>query len=58
MRHNAGGLAVDANDYILYDTATGKLYYDADGIGAIAKIQFAILTGAPTLVSADITVIG
>ncbi|MDD5161045.1 MAG: M10 family metallopeptidase [Sulfuricurvum sp.] len=40
---SASGAAVDANDYILYNTSTGALYYDADGIGSIAALQFAIL---------------
>ena len=30
----AGVTALDANDYVLYDTANGNLYYDADGNGA------------------------
>ena len=37
---NGGGIAGDANDFILYDTATGRLYYDADGNGAGASILF------------------
>ncbi|WP_394893684.1 beta strand repeat-containing protein [Mesorhizobium sp. AaZ16] len=41
---NAGGTAVDGNDYILYDTNNGSLFYDADGSGAGAKMQFATLT--------------
>ena len=40
----AGGNAADADDFILYDTATGNLYYDADGNGGSAKILFATLT--------------
>jgi Ca2+-binding RTX toxin-like protein len=49
----AGGAAHDANDYILYDTSTGKLYYDADGSGAGAAVQFAALAGAPQITAAD-----
>jgi VCBS repeat-containing protein len=41
---NSGATAGDSNDYILYDTATGNLYYDADGSGAGAKVLFATLT--------------
>ena len=43
---SAGGLAHDSNDFLLYDTATGALYYDADGNGtAAARVQFAVITG-------------
>ncbi len=55
---NAGGNALDANDYLLYDTATGSLYYDADGNGATAKVLFATLTGLTgTLDNTDFTTI-
>jgi VCBS repeat-containing protein len=43
---NNGGIATDGNDFILYDTATGSLYYDADGNGGGAKVLFAVI--APT----------
>ena len=43
FRANVGGIAKDANDFILYDTATGALSYDADGNGAGAAVQFAQL---------------
>jgi len=55
---NVGGNAADANDYILYDTATGNLYYDADGSGAGARILFAHLTvTAGTVDASDFIVI-
>ncbi|MEQ1956066.1 calcium-binding protein [Mesorhizobium sp. CN2-181] len=57
FRANASGVAVDANDYIVYETDTGKLFYDADGNGATAAIQFATLTDHPTLTAADFVVV-
>lgn len=38
-----GSAAADADDYIIYDPTTGALYYDADGDGAGAAVQFATL---------------
>lgn len=49
---NSGGVAADANDYVLYDTATGNLFYDADGSGAGAKVLFATLVGTSGTVDA------
>jgi Ca2+-binding RTX toxin-like protein len=50
---NTTGLASDASDRILYETDTGRLYYDADGTGAGARVYFALITPALTLTSAD-----
>ena len=48
-----------ANDYIVYDQATGKLYYDADGNGKGNSVQIALIgtdTHA-TLTARDFTII-
>ena len=49
--------AHDANDRIVYNTATGVLYYDADGTGGTAAVQVALLTGHPALVAGDILIL-
>jgi serralysin len=54
---NASGNAVDSNDFIVYETDTGKLFYDADGSGGGAKIQFALVGGHPTLTAGDFFVV-
>jgi Ca2+-binding RTX toxin-like protein len=53
FRANATGTAADSNDYIIYETDTGKLFYDADGSGAGAAVLIATLTGAPVIGSVD-----
>jgi Ca2+-binding RTX toxin-like protein len=57
FRANTTGVAQDKNDYILYETDTGKLFYDADGNGSGAAIHFATLTGNPTITVTDFQVI-
>jgi Ca2+-binding RTX toxin-like protein len=52
-----GTAAADAADRIVYDSATGKLYFDADGTGVKAAVQFAVLSGSPTISAADFEVI-
>lgn len=37
--------AHDSDDRIVYDTATGILSYDADGIGGLAAVQFGRISG-------------
>jgi hypothetical protein len=53
----AGATAHDANDHVLYDTATGVLSYDADGNGAGAPDALAIFTGRPAIALADLLVV-
>jgi Ca2+-binding RTX toxin-like protein len=53
----AGSKAHDADDHIIYNKATGALYYDSDGTGAHAQIQFASLTNRPTITASDFIVI-
>ena len=48
----AGTAAADADDRILYDAATGNLYFDSDGTDANAAILFATLDNAPATLSA------
>jgi serralysin len=52
-----GNAAGDANDRIVYDAASGQLFYDADGTGAGAAVLFATLQGAPALNASDFLVI-
>jgi Ca2+-binding RTX toxin-like protein len=52
-----GSAAADADDRIIYDNTTGALYFDADGLGGAAAVQFASLTGAPVIAANDFLVI-
>ena len=53
-----GTAATQADDRIVYDPATGRIWYDADGSGAAAQILFATLASPPaTLAASDFTVI-
>jgi Ca2+-binding RTX toxin-like protein len=61
FRSAVGAHALARNDHVIYDsgtgTGTGKLYYDADGSGADAAVQIAVLTGLPPITNTDIFVI-
>jgi Ca2+-binding RTX toxin-like protein len=46
----------DADDRVLYDHATGALYYDADGAGSGARVQFASLDNKAALSAADFAI--
>jgi Ca2+-binding RTX toxin-like protein len=55
----AGATAQDKDDYLIYDTTTGLLYYDADGNGSGAAVAFAKveLTGAAAPAFGDFLVV-
>ncbi|CAN5490331.1 hypothetical protein BH10PSE7_BH10PSE7_33250 [soil metagenome] len=56
---NAAGTATETDDRVIFETDTGKVFYDADGSNAGAAVQFATianfasLTGAAALSAAD-----
>jgi Ca2+-binding RTX toxin-like protein len=52
-----GAKAHDASDRIIYDKATGKLWYDADGSGNATAIQFAVLDKSLKLTASDFDII-
>ena len=52
FRASDTGMAADANDYILYNTSSGALLYDADGSGVGVATQFATLANTPQNVTA------
>jgi Ca2+-binding RTX toxin-like protein len=53
----AGIKALDGNDYIVYNKASGVLSYDNDGNGAHVAIAFAVLISKPVLAANDFVVI-
>jgi Ca2+-binding RTX toxin-like protein len=56
-RFVVGTAALDANDNLIYDPSTGALYYDSDGNGGTAAIQFATLSRGLALTHLDFDVI-
>ncbi|MDQ4086673.1 MAG: M10 family metallopeptidase C-terminal domain-containing protein [Pseudomonadota bacterium] len=53
-----GTAAADAGDRIIYDQATGKIFYDADGAGGAAAILFATVDAGTQLTNADFLIYG
>lgn len=47
----------DNDDRIIFNTTTGALYYDADGSGKGAAVQFATLIGVTDLNATDFMII-
>jgi Ca2+-binding RTX toxin-like protein len=53
----SGPQAHDASDRVIYDKATGALYYDQDGFGPTQQVQFALLSPGLKLSTSDFFVI-
>ena len=55
---HVGAGAADASDRIIYNQATGRIYYDADGLGGAAHVLFATVTAGTILTNADFLLYG
>ena len=56
FRANTTGVAQTSSDRIVYETDTGKVFYDVDGVGGSAGIHFATVTVGLALTNADFLV--
>jgi serralysin len=54
---NAMGLARDSNDRIVFETDTGRVFYDGDGTGAGRKVLFATVSSGIAMTYQDFVVI-
>jgi Ca2+-binding RTX toxin-like protein len=54
---HVGTAAHDSSDRVIYDNATGKLWYDADGKGGAVAVQFAQLEKGLALTATDFDII-
>jgi len=52
-----GSSAKDADDRFIYQQSTGALFFDRDGMGGSAQVQFAKLSNRASLNRTDIAVI-
>jgi len=49
--------AHDSTDRIVYNTTTGGLFFDADGAGGVAAVEFAVLDNHAALTNVDFVVV-
>lgn len=54
---NTSGQAQAGSHRFIYETDTGRLYFDADGNGAVTRMLIATLEGLPTLAADDFLLI-
>ena len=50
---NLTGVATDALDRVIYETDTGRVYFDADGNGVGARVHYATVTANLALTNSD-----
>jgi VCBS repeat-containing protein len=48
--------AVQADDFLIYNSTSGQLFYDADGSGAANAVQIALIGNKATLTATDFTI--
>ena len=54
---NLTGLATTADHRIIYETDTGRLFYDADGLGGAARVRFGALETNMILAHTDFLIV-
>ncbi|WP_428661642.1 hypothetical protein [Reyranella sp.] len=54
---NASGTAQDADDRVIYETDTGKLFYDSNGSAVGGAVQFAKLSSGLALTAGDFSIV-
>ena len=52
-----GTVAQGAEDRLIYDRASGSLYFDADGTGSADAVLFAMLDSRPLITAADVEIV-
>jgi Ca2+-binding RTX toxin-like protein len=58
FRSGAGATqALEADDYLIYNSNTGALFYDANGNGTGQSVQIALLGTNLALTAADFSVV-
>lgn len=53
---HVGASATDTSQRIIYNSANGGLYYDTDGLGGAAQVQFAKLSTGLAMTNADFVI--
>ncbi len=54
---NSSGVALDSNDYFVFNTTNKVLYFDADGSGSGAAVQIARMKNGVNLLNTDIVIV-